>query len=220
MGGWHIGTHHQRELRHYQPQQTLTTLATDSWQQSQWQQQPAIRLDIKGATAAEPLTLQWAGTIEEIRHTLVQQGWSIPPPLTFTSSLLWLTPHPRPQQLPLLPQVHAESHEQLVMVQYDSAHQKSYVIRLWPSNVVLIPGDTPLWLGYIAPLALHRQVWLSYLQVEPDFTTPLQALSTTLHGWQVERVSRPADERLASLPPSVWDRRLLLITQPTTVHSP
>lgn len=108
---------------------------------------PAQRLDVRGRPGI-PFDLQWAGPLPEIEAALSGDGWLPPAPVNGAGMLRWLTSSTPIDALPVLPQVHAGSHQVLVLRRpIDDTQQ--WLIRLWPSGWQLDDGE-PVWVGTLS----------------------------------------------------------------------
>lgn len=207
FGALHVGLHHERESRQYAPQVAVETLSREAWWRDAWRALPPFRDDVVGSQN-QPLNVQWAGTLDEIRQRLGAQGWRAPAPFTARTTLYWLLPEVRLMQLPVLPQVHAGHHDELTLTRAtDNEYQ--WVLRLWRTNRVLEPGATPLWIGSVSTQILQRRLGLvSYPITTTAFDQPLAALAKDLGGWDWRRVQRadaPARTQVH------WNGDLLLV---------
>lgn len=130
--------------------ETPQRMSAASWAAGGWQELPAQRLDIAGRDR-QILSLQWAGTLDDIRDTLIKSGWRMPPPLSAGAVLRYLAPATDITALPVLPQVHAGNNPALSL-RLSADPAKEYLLRLWPTAYVLEDGR-PLWVGSLS--ALH-----------------------------------------------------------------
>lgn len=168
------------------------------WWEAAWQQLPAHRQGREGE-AKQPLNLQWAGELSQLRQTLQHAGWHPPLELTPRTALRWLLPDPTLDDLPTLPQWHANQPAALALVyDGDAAHHGTrLILRVWPSGVVASGG--PIWLGSVTWQRLER---LPLLRFPRDAGGEDQALArlrpalTHLHGRLVRRQGRGAGATL------------------------
>ncbi len=188
-GGWHIAQHHEREVERYAPRYEAKVISEENWWHGDWQSLAAYQIDFKGQRT-QPLTLQWAGSQEDIEALLEAQGWKRPPPLDIASVLLWLTPQPSLHELPILPNVHNGRHESILRVRRMSEQNGPMVLRLWPADVTLTGNDQRLWIGTVAYLQLKQLPIFSYATARDDFDAPLLSFQTYLGGLKWKRVHR------------------------------
>jgi hypothetical protein len=83
------------------------------------------------------------------------------------------------------------------------------ILRLWPSNLEILPANTPVWAGNISYLHVEKDLPLiTYLRTGKDFETPLALLRKALTDSEhirLARRNRPvADERIR------WQGNVLL----------
>lgn len=152
------------DLRAYRHELASGSMTPAQWRSGGFADLPARLHDIEGRNT-QPLNIQWAGQLTDIRARLRKAGWQKTHPLTATNTLLWLSKKPDMLHLPLLPQVHDGQYEALLMMRIDESGQ-AWVIRLWPSHWWIaydnqspsdkndqfsdhngLPVGTPLWIG-------------------------------------------------------------------------
>jgi len=115
VGAWHVTRNLQPDLGRYAGREAVGMLDASAWPEEGWRRLPSRRLDLEGRNE-QPLNVQWAGSLDEIRSALAARGWREPVPLTLRSGLHWLAPEPALATLPLLPQLHDGRHDALAMV--------------------------------------------------------------------------------------------------------
>jgi len=180
-GTWQTQYDFKQELAHYTPRAPIHRITLPTWKTGGWAQLPAYRVDIEGQDE-QPMNFQWTGTLEALKTTLQAQGWQSPPSLSPMSAISWLAPEPDIAALPILPQVNDGQHQSLLLVGPQLANKKTLIIlRLWPSELELLPGNIPVWSGNAAYLHLEKDLPLiTYLRTGEDFETPLQHLMKAL----------------------------------------
>lgn len=207
FGGVHISLQHGAQVQSYAPRAVHTTLAADAWWQQDWQALAPFRDDLV-STHKQPLNLQWAGSLDDIRRSLEQRGWRSPTPLSGRSALYWLLPGVELKQLPVLPQVHGGRHERLLLT-HAAEPGRQWVLRLWASDVRLAPGDTPLWIGTVSSQELQQRFHLvSYPVTTLGFTRPLEVLGEQLSHWEWRIGQR---QHAAERTQVRWRGRVLLV---------
>ena len=81
----------------------MPSIPVAEWWESDWQTLPAERISLTG-DSEEPLTVQWAGSLDTLQEMLARKGWRTPAPWTWLNALAWLTTTAKPQELPVVPQ--------------------------------------------------------------------------------------------------------------------
>lgn len=217
-GGWQVAYQYPRDLERYAQRHPVRVIEAAAWWRDGWRGLPALRIDLAGRPS-EPLTVQWAGSLTDLKRDLRTAGWRAPPPLTAGTALRWLSSHPVLAKLPLLPQVHAGRHEALVMIHPESAAPggtggRQIALRLWSADLRLEPGDIPVWVGTVAEQGLYRPLGLIAIPgTGGDFAAALYALERKgLHGlqWRVVRRGREVVATRARH----WNGETLLIREP------
>ncbi|WP_454642783.1 VTT domain-containing protein [Bradyrhizobium liaoningense] len=89
VGGFNVLRNHGADLQRYAVRYETPTIAAADWWTTGWQTLPAYRIDLTGEVE-EPLTFQWAGTLESLKTELLASGWREPEPWTVASTLAWL----------------------------------------------------------------------------------------------------------------------------------
>ncbi len=139
---------HTQRFDAHRPSYRTETRPVDNWWHTGWSQLPAVRLDTRNRLDHR-LTVQYAGSLQELRSELAKSGWRSPPELGWKNLLKLLSPSLSLQQLPVLPQVHDGEHEAFVLEKKLPGEHR-LVLRLWDANITLTPDGLPLWLGLVA----------------------------------------------------------------------
>lgn len=172
-GGWNIQQQLDNELAHYTRHHQTSEMELTQWWQNQWKTLPRFRSDLR-ATHRHPLTVQYAGTLEQLQTTLETRGWRTAPALTASSWMQWFGRDVDINTLPVLPQVHEGRNESLLLVYPVPETGQLYALRLWPGPVSLQPGSTTLWLGNATTLGLKKVVGVASIpHTLEDFSRPL-----------------------------------------------
>jgi undecaprenyl-diphosphatase len=181
-GAVQYGTRYEHDLARYTPQHPVIPLAAADWWASQWRTLPGYRIDLKGSNN-QPLTVQWSGSLEELKQQLRQRGWQSPPRLTARNMLQWLRSEPKLSELPLLPQAHDGRYDVLRLIRPGGDPEHLTVLRLWSSNYRLLHPAGPLWLGTASQVhASHPLPWVTVPITGQDFDEPLHVLENDLTG--------------------------------------
>jgi undecaprenyl-diphosphatase len=208
LGAWYVADTRAENLTRYERHYTITTLPIQRWLTASWRDIPVYRIDA-GGKLTQPLNVQWAGPLDELKQHLLDLGWQQPKPLTWTSALLWLTPSPTLDQLPLLPSVHNGRHAALVLTLPES----QLLLRLWPADITLDNNSRTLWVGYVTRQRLMQYAWLSAPSTSIDFDTPLQQFKPFIAPLPSQIAHRTAQERTGNL---FWRGEVLLLWSPHT----
>ena len=166
---------HDSDAALYTPTYKKHFIDTSEWWNQGWQKQPAFRHDIR-SKHNHPLYLQYAGTLEGLKTTLIQKDWEPIQSLDWHDLLKLLSPSLPLEALPVFPQVHDGRHESLALIKSISK-DKRLVLRLWKSNTVLMPSQTKLWVGNVTyQQSAHTLTLLNYAETSPDFNAPIEIL--------------------------------------------
>ena len=208
-GSWQTQQNFSHDLAAYAPRVETHRITAATWKTAGWEQLPVYRVDLEGKNE-QPMNLQWAGSLETLRATLLRGGWREAPSLAPLNTMNWLAPEPDIGSLPVLPQVHDGQHQALLMIAPPvTAEDRLIVVRLWPSNRELLNSRRPVWVGKVAYLYLEQDLPLiAYLRTAPDFESPLDYLQSTLQqAGSIGMVLRTRPERIAQVQ---WQGRVLL----------
>jgi len=211
---WHINQHHARELARYAPQPIVRSMGHEGWRHGDWRTLPAYRSDLKG-DLLNPLTIQWAGKLDQIQDELVARGWQVAPRFSFYNALLWFAPEPELDKLPVLPKIHNGRHEALRMFTCEHKDRHCLLLRLWSADITLSP-NLPLWIGFASYLKLDRMPLITYGHAEANYVRPLDDFLSRISTLRVHAVSRsyaPGTSETGD----AWDGRTLLIDSPSDV---
>lgn len=177
-----VVTHHAADAARYAPRQPASELLSD-WRLDGWQRLPAHRTEVDG-DHEEPLSVQWAGTEDQIAQVLEAAGWQRPPAWTLRTTLLWLLPSTAAEELPVLAKFH-QGESPTMSFERELDHSLRLVIRLWPTSqqVVGAASDPPvaLWIGMVTRERLERPAGMATLAVtDQDFAMPTAQLAQAL----------------------------------------
>lgn len=184
-----------------------------AWWDGEWVRLPARRIDLED-TPEEPLTLQWAGSAEDLSARLAPAGWHEPAPWTFRSALGWAEDAPAADALPVLPRLHRGLPPVLTLVRSDDscpARTCALVLRLWRSRAVLAAESgppQPVLVGTVVRQELRRPLPLLTVSVaQPDLVGPRDVVAQALGmGRTALRPGTPATPD--------WDSRVLIAPDP------
>ena len=177
-----VVTHHAADVACYAPRPTISSVLLANWQVDGWQRLPARRSEVDG-DHEEPLSLQWAGTADQIAHKLAASGWHRPPPWTLRTTLLWLLPSTTVGQLPVLVKLH-QGEAPTMSFERELDPSLRLVIRLWPTSYqVGAVNDLPmtLWIGMVTFERLAHPAGIATLAMtDQEFGMPTAQLAQSL----------------------------------------
>lgn len=212
--GVHAANQRDADTVRYAIHRPSTLMAQQDWWSQGWQTLPAWRIDIEGEYE-QPLSVQWAGSLEFLRARLTARGWREALPVTGKSLLLGFDTRRPAMQLPLLPHVHDGRHEALaLMYPVKGKPDQRLVLRLWSSEKMLLAPRAPIWVGTMTAERISRPLaWFNLPQDGQDFNVPRLALFESLSGMPTRLVKRDGMPRSVSKE-IVWDKTVLLVYQP------
>ena len=194
--GWSIGERGSAEIARYRAHPAAETATLANWRDTGWHTLPAARIDF-GGEVEEPLSLQWASTRQRLVGVLESAGWRSPAPWALDTLLLWLLPHPSIERLPVLPKLHQDRMQEIVMARTVDPRQR-LVLRLWPSGHAADPDSTgtptPLWMGIMSVEQLrHPAGAITIATTETDFGHALKLVGADLQSQAVATDLRDRD---------------------------
>lgn len=138
----------QHEYR-YQPLVADQQVVSTQWWEDNWQQFSPDAARVKNVSNEFPVTIQWWGTLENIKMKLRQQQWRPAESLTLRNSLKYFLSEPKHLKLPVKKSKLFGNFENLIMVKLSKSGDQLSVFRLWPVTPrQLMIGDR-LWLGVV-----------------------------------------------------------------------
>lgn len=203
-GGGNIFQNHAIDVQRYAVKQVETVIVAD-WPTTGWRTLPAQRVDLTGEDE-EPMTVQWAGSLEALQAALQQDGWKPAVDWSFSTAATWLTPSTDAAVLPVVPLFDSGRLPALTLVRPSGTPATSrLVLRLWATDMEL-EDAVPLWTGSVVEERLRRPLSLGTLALtQPDLNAPRQVLAQALGGSLLARADVP--------PAAAWDGRVLLARQ-------
>lgn len=144
----HINVNYQSAAEAYQPRNELVTIQRADWLQQDWQLLPAKRVSLSG-DLEEPITLQWAGTPEQLAAELTELGWREAPKWSVPSATGYLKGETPAGELPPFPHTNEGFLPSLTMV-YESDPDHRQVFWLWETHFQILQDNadtTPLYVG-------------------------------------------------------------------------
>lgn len=184
----YVSLQHSTNLQLHQRQPAVRTQAREYWLQGGWRQLPQQRLDFRG-NRRQDFVLQWAGTREALQKRLQDAGWEVASPPSLRGILLCLSPQVELHELPVLPQIHDGSEDDLTMVRYANGKNTRWLLRFWDINVRLKEDSLPIWVGSVSQQKLEPRMQLFTLAVDdPQTRVPADLLTPAWKGLRVQTV--------------------------------
>ncbi|MDG4597672.1 MAG: VTT domain-containing protein [Candidatus Contendobacter sp.] len=178
----HVGIHFRADLQRYQPQLIEQVLSRAAWWKQDWRRLPQQRRDF-GGQHRQDFVLQWAGTRAEVAERLEKAGWQPAPTANVKNMLLWLSPQVQLWELPVLPQIHEGSEDDLTLVRYGDDPNTRWLLRLWDVGARLEQGGPPIWVGSISQQKLEPRMRLFTFAVDDPLTrAPVDLLAPAWQG--------------------------------------
>jgi undecaprenyl-diphosphatase len=195
----HVSADYGKDLQRYQPKSVARIQSREQWWQNGWQRLPRQRLDFRGIRRQD-FVLQWAGTREELEARLKEAGWQPAPPPTWKGVLLWLSPQVELRELPVLPQIHDGSEDDLTMVRYGDAPNSRWLLRFWDVGGRLKEGDLPIWVGSVSHQKREPRMSLFTFAVDDPLTrAPADLLAPAWRGLKTRLVKGSDPNELITL---------------------
>ena len=184
----HVGAHFSADLQRHQPQIIEQTLSRAAWWERDWQRLPQQRRDF-GGQRRQDFVLQWAATRQELEQRLREAGWQPAPAADLKSMLLWLSPQVQLRELPVLPQTHEGSEDDLTLVRYGDDPATRWLLRFWEVGARLQEGGQPIWVGSVSRQRLEPRMRLFTFAVDdPQTRAPADLLAPAWEGLQIRVV--------------------------------
>lgn len=176
MSAWHFLFDHSATVKRHTFEYPNFSLNAEKWWQQEWDQISLNRVDW-GGEAAQPFTLQYAGDLGWLREYLLKQGWQDSPAFTAATTLQWLNPDPKINELPVLPKVHDGQHETLQLMKIEDTSR--LILRFWKTHTIL-SDQKPVWAGQVTRESLKKSLKIITLpRAETDLFAPLETFRET-----------------------------------------
>jgi undecaprenyl-diphosphatase len=185
----HVSADYRADLQRYQPRTIEQTLVRATWWQRDWRQLPQQRRDF-GGHRRQDFVLQWAAPREELEKRLLEAGWQLAPMADLKSMLLWLSPRVELRELPVLPQIHDGSEDDLALVRYGDSPDTRWLLRFWDVGARLREGGQPIWVGSVSRQKLEPRMRLFTFAVDdPQTRAPVDLLAPAWQGLRTRVVT-------------------------------
>jgi membrane protein DedA with SNARE-associated domain/membrane-associated phospholipid phosphatase len=214
-GGANIFQNHATDVGRYAVQPATQTVVVADWQTTGWQTLPAWRVEITGEVE-EPLTFQWAGSLQNLQDVLQKDGWRSPVGWSPTTAMAWLSPTADAASIPVVPLFASGRLADLILIRPSAPPSASrLVLRLWATDMQMAGAPpTPLWTGSVLEERVdHPLSLITVVSTGSDLNAPRQVLAQSLAGGSL--MSRTGER-----PDAGWDGRVLLARQEAGATKP
>ena len=174
------------------------------WQSEDWAELPERRNDFS-AGRIWAFNVQYAGSLAQLRQTLIEAGWRDEPAGLLEPLLRSLDSGSRPETLPLLPASHNGRPDVLTMSRPEGDGNRRLMLRLWSSPLFLTDSRTRVWQGTVAQVRYQQRFRLISVWRIDDSSEPwLTAVGAALPELEQTRVTRTDGRQvlLLTAPPS------------------
>ena len=164
----------------------------------------------------QPFNVQWQGSLTLITQQLESRGWVIIPnqnKMKLKTTLQRFSSLKAQYHTALLPWLYRDKPPVLFLIKHLASRKSIIELRLWESNIVLLPDNRPLWLGAtdvltppttLVPLKSHAKISLRN-------SGGLSELYQDTNGFTRKYVTVPVDQNPREIKLLEWDGQILLI---------
>lgn len=148
------------DLERYALRQSQKTMAAEDWWHAGWRHIPLRRIDLVGERE-EPLVLQWAGGLGDLKHRFTAAGWRSPAQWSIASAQMWLSAQGDLLTLPVLPRLHDGREAALTLIHQAGGPDRPtdrWVLRIWDTGTRITwdrGRNERLWVGAITLQRFH-----------------------------------------------------------------
>jgi undecaprenyl-diphosphatase len=211
-GGWHVSRNYEKDLVFYAPQNDVQSIPEEKWLDDGWRELPAWRIDMAGERE-QPLTIQWAGSLEDLSGYLFSKEWHLPPVLNLRNFLRMFSREIPIEELPVLPRLHDGRIDSLRL--FHQTKDQRWVLRLWPADVNVTENKVPIFVGTIEEQRRSHLSGLIFAARDTgEYDRSLNLLRDVLHDrFAVKSVSRTSNwiQNNSENPLLYWMGSVLLV---------
>ncbi len=191
--------HYKKLIREHTPHRQQFVLTHKAWWNQQRSLLPVYSTNRIGNRTGL-LNIQYLGSLNTLKQTLITHGWSQQRDSLFYSLLMRASGQNTAKELPLMAQLYLNKKPDLTMTYSSKEGQIEFVLRLWRSNYHLRNHRHPLWLGSI--IGLNAAAKLS----------PFAQLNPALKEFKVS-VTQLHEANKRRKPPVVTQSHLMLLEE-------
>lgn len=183
---WQTGENLDTDLAALQLRLPERHIESSDWWESEWQQLPRTRNELKSVVARE-FNFQFAGEPAALLESLNKNGWQEAEPANWRWIILSMNPEPSEQTLPPLKRDYLGHPDSLLLHRTGGDPTIQNTVRIWDSGVRLTPGGHKLYLGQFAnEVLVQRLKVFSYWREKPASKTDLKAWKNEIGGLQAK----------------------------------
>ena len=200
----------QHEYR-YQPLVTDQQVASMQWWEDNWQQFSPDATTGKNMSNEFPVTVQWWGTLENIKSKLRQHQWHPAESLTMHNSLKYFLSEPKHLKLPVKKSKLFGNFENLIMVKLSNDGDQLSVFRLWPVTSRQLMFEDRLWLGVVYNVRLISPFGLFHFALRgKNYAESINQFKTDITAESDVRVKQKYYDNVVMT--DTWEGEVLLLS--------
>lgn len=192
-----LNLYHYRHSNQLKMQYSQVGWPTVSIDMGEWWetngQLPAYQASLFGFPS-QNINIEWVGNLEEIRTTLLKQGWSKPPARDWVSTLHRIADVKSSQYLSLISPQYLDKRPALILARRAIGEKNLLVLRLWDANRTLNADNKKLWVGIVGTVP-RSYSWLvkshpGQILIEPDLVFP-NKMDLNMWEWKLLEIKLP-----------------------------
>lgn len=156
---------------------------------------PTYRVSLFGFPS-QWINIQWSGNIDEIRTTLLAEGWTKPPTRDFISTIHRITNISSTKYLPMISPQYLDKTPALILTRL--VQDNLLVLRLWDSHRILKETKETLWVGVVGRVPASYS-WIykrlpSDIAISSNLVFPMQR-AVHYWAWKTMLIKIPLNKR-------------------------
>src|SRR3990167_6820033 len=148
---------------------------------------PETRVSLFGFPS-QNINIQRVGNLAKIKNSLLKEGWTLPPPRDWISTIHRISDISSSQYLPLVAPQYLDKQPKLVLVKQLGNGKKLFVIRLWESSRLIKKTQTPLWVGTLGVIP-RSYSWLFRKRRNVELESTDIISTSVAQPWQWKRLT-------------------------------
>jgi undecaprenyl-diphosphatase len=151
---------------------------------------PAYHVSLFGFPS-QTINIVWAGNLEKIEATLLQEDWIDAPARDWVSTLHRIADVESTQYLSMVSPQYLDKRPELILVRRADGLKGLLVLRLWNADRFIAGTKTTLWIGTVGVIP-RSYSWLSKsrsqeIEIDPDFVFPYKKAAAAWE-WKMIRM--------------------------------